>query len=474
MKQIFQNLKDGTTVIEDTPCPATKANNVLIETSCSLVSLGTERMLIEFGKSNLLQKAKSQPEKVKEVLQKIKTDGVVATKNAVLSKLEKPIPLGYCNVGKVLQTDGNELSKGMRVVSNGSHAEIVRVPYNLVACIPDQVSDETASFTVVGAIALQGIRLLNTTLGETVVVIGLGLIGMLSVQILKASGCNVIGTDTDTEKCILAEQFGAIAINLSNNEDPILVVNKLTNNIGVDSVLITASSPSHEIISQSAMICRKRGKIVLIGVVGLNLQRSDFYEKEITFQVSCSYGPGRYDRKFEEEGQDYPIAYVRWTAQRNFTAILKLMENGAIQTEKLITESYLFKDALKVYDKINNKHNLGILLKYQSNKSKKKFEKHVNLKPKKPLINSENLISFIGGGNYASQTLIPAFYNTKVHFDALVTSSGLGSLHIAKKFNFNLASTEINDAFLGKCNSVVIATQHHLHASQVIQALKKK
>ena len=300
MKQVLQNIGNGETSLQDIPCPKIKSGYLLIASKKSLISVGTERMLVDFGKSNLLRKATSQPDKVAEVINKVKTDGISATYDAVKSKLDHPMPLGYCNVGSVIDGSDTGISPGMRVVSNGPHAEVVRVPKNLICPIPTNVDDETASFTIMGAIAMQGIRLINPTIGETVVVTGLGLIGLLSVQILKANGCRVIGIDFDSTKCKLAKSFGAEVVNLSRGEDPIITAAALTQSRGVDAVLITASSSSNSVVHQSAAMCRKRGRIVLIGVVGLDLNRADFYEKELSFQVSCSYGPGRYDEEYED------------------------------------------------------------------------------------------------------------------------------------------------------------------------------
>jgi len=300
MKQIIQSFKTGETILEEVPAPQVKRGCLLIRTSKSLVSLGTERMLVEFGKSNYLQKAKQQPDKVKQVLDKIKTDGLKPTVEAVFNKLGEPIPLGYCNVGEVIAVgegvSGFEV--GDRVASNGAHAEFVCVPKNLVAHIPDNVSDEEAAFTVVGSIGLQGIRLLNPTLGETVVVIGLGLIGLLTAQLLKANGCRVIGSDLDEEKLALAEKWGIIPFN-SGKGDVVKFVEEQTGGVGADGVIITASANTDAIISQAARMSRKRGKIVLVGVIGLNISRAEFYDKELTFQVSCSYGPGRYDDNYD-------------------------------------------------------------------------------------------------------------------------------------------------------------------------------
>ena len=286
MKQIIQSFKTGETILEEVPVPQVKRGCLLIQTTKSLVSLGTERMLVEFGKSNYLQKAKQQPDKVKQVLDKVKTDGLMTTVHSVFNKLDEPIPLGYCNVGKVIAVgegvSGFEV--GDRVASNGPHAEYVCVPKNLVAHIPENVSDEEAAFTVVGSIGLQGIRLLNPTLGETVVVIGLGLIGLLTAQLLKANGCRVIGSDLDEKKLALAEKWGIIPYN-SGMGDVVKFVEEQTGGVGADGVIITASARTDAIISQAARMSRKRGKIILVGVVGLHISRAEFYEKELSFRI---------------------------------------------------------------------------------------------------------------------------------------------------------------------------------------------
>jgi len=295
MKQIIQSFKTGETVLEEVPAPIVARGQVLIQSTYTLVSLGTERMLVEFGKSNLISKARQQPDKVKQVLDKIKTEGLLPTLEAVFNKLGEPLPLGYCNVGRVIAVgDGvTEFQIGDRVASNGQHAEVVSVPKNLVAKVPEQLSDQEAAFTVIGSIGLQGIRLINPTLGETVVVTGLGLIGLITAQLLIANGCRVIGIDFDSAKLELAKKWGVITCN-PKNEDVVKFVESKTEGIGADAVLITASAKSDDIISQAARMSRKRGRIVLVGVIGLNISRADFYEKELSFQVSCSYGPGRY------------------------------------------------------------------------------------------------------------------------------------------------------------------------------------
>src|SRR4051812_10199823 len=327
MRQILQNLKTGATEVVDVPCPAAGPGQVLIRTSRTLVSAGTERMLVDFGKASLIDKARQQPDKVRMVLDKVRTDGLMPTLDAVRNKLDQPLPLGYCNVGVALEVGAGVtgIVPGDRVVSNGHHAEVVRVPKNLCAKIPDGVSDEEAAFTVIGAIGLQGIRLAQPTLGETIVVTGLGLIGLVTVQLLRAHGCRVLGVDFDPEKLALARRFGAEVVDLANGEDPIAAANGFSRGRGIDAVIITASTKSNEPVHQAALMCRKRGRIVLVGVTGLELSRADFFEKELSFQVSCSYGPGRYDPTYEEKGVDYPVGFVRWTEQRNFEAILDML-----------------------------------------------------------------------------------------------------------------------------------------------------
>ena len=368
-KQIIQNLKTGETILEELPAPQVKAGHVLIQTLRSLVSLGTERMLIEFGHANLIQKAMQQPDKVKMVLDKIRSDGLLPTMEAVFNKLGQPLPLGYCNVGKVIGLGNGvtEFQVGDRVASNGPHAEIVCVPKNLCAKISDGVSDDAAAFTVIGAVGLQGVRLLKPVFGETVVVIGLGLIGLIAVQILRANGCRVIGFDYDQTKVDIAGKLGIIAVNPAGGTDQVRFVEEQTGGIGADAVLIAALAKGNEIISQSARMSRKRGRIVLIGVVGLDISRAEFYEKELSFQVSCSYGPGRYDDDYEQKGQDYPIAFVRWTEKRNFEAILSVIESGQLDVESLITKRVPLAEYSSIYESMSGSSSIASLLVYEGN-----------------------------------------------------------------------------------------------------------
>lgn len=480
MKQILQNLSNGETTLVDVPCPKNSKDSLLITSRITLVSAGTERMLVDFGKANLFEKARKQPDKVKMVLDKIKTDGLFSTLDAVKSKLDQPLPLGYCNAGIVLESGVDGFESGDRIVSNGNHAEVVRVPKNLCAKIPDEIDDESASFTVLAAIGLQGIRLIKPTLGETIVVSGLGLIGLLCVQMLRANGCRVIGIDFDSDRCELAHQFGAETVDLSKGEDPIAVAQMFSRGRGVDGVVVAASSQNDEVMHQAAEMCRKRGRIVLVGVVGLNLRRDDFFKKELTFQVSASYGPGRYDPLYEEKGHDYPVGFVRWTEQRNFEAVLDMMVAGTLDVKPLITHRFRIDQACDAYGLLNNPTALGILLEYPEKEDVELRSSvvHLNSCPQPPSqrkrgVGIEPVVGFVGAGNYASRTLIPAFKGTGVVLDTLVTSGGVSGVHHGKKAEFHIAATDLdclwaNDAV----NTVAIVTRHNAHANQVLQALK--
>lgn len=474
MKQVLQDLSSGKTLIVESPSPMMSKKSLKIMTKVSLISAGTERMLVDFGKSSYLEKAKQQPEKVKEVLDKIATDGILPTLDAVKSKLSQPIPLGYSNVGTVeeVSSDVSGFVIGDRVVSNGPHADIVTVKKNLCARIPDNVDDESAAFTIVGSIGLQGVRLAKPSLGESFVVIGAGLIGLLVIQLLRANGCRVLAVDFDEQKLDLASEFGAEICNLSNGSDVISHAASFSRNQGVDGVIITASSKSNEPIKQAAKICRKRGRVILVGVVGLELDRADFYEKEITFQVSCSYGPGRYDSVYEDECNDYPIGYVRWTEQRNFEAFLDLLSKGSINVQPLISARYKFQDASKAYENLlTNKSALGILLDYKSSKESRNATM-VALNSKTFLSKDLPVVGFIGAGNYASRILIPAFKNAGAQLHTIVTANGTNSTLQGKKFGFARASTDAGEVFKDPdLNTLVIATQHNTHAQYAIDGL---
>ena len=474
MKQILQNLRSGETAVADAPTPACMPGSLKIRTTQTLISAGTERMLVEFSKGGLLAKAKAQPDKVKQVLDKIKTDGLVPTLETVFSRLDEPLPLGYCNAGVVLEVGSNvtEFKPGDRVASNGPHAEFVCIPKNLCAKIPDQVTDEQAAFTVLSSIGLQGVRLIAPTLGEKVVVYGLGLIGLVTVQLLRASGCEVMGIDINPDRLKIAEGYGAYGVNAAAGGDPISAASAWTDGKGVDGVLITASTKTDEIMHHSAEMGRKRGRIVLVGVVGLNLRRSEFYEKELTFQVSCSYGPGRYDETYEQGGHDYPTGFVRWTEQRNFGAILGALRARQLVVDDLISHRYTLQEAPHAYEKLSaDSSALGIMLGYP-----------IDVEPQQTVAIGDAAIApinhpvlaVIGAGNYSKMSLMPALAKTNARVKYIsARTNGAAASHLATRFGIEKATTDL-DAVLtdDEVSAVLISTNHNSHARLACDALK--
>ena len=484
MKQILQNLNDGQTVLTEVPCPRAGRGQLLIRTTRTLVSAGTERMLVDFGKAGFIDKARQQPDKVRMVLDKVRTDGLMPTIEAVRNKLDQPLPMGYCNVGEVVEVGPGVtgFAVGDRVASNGKHAEMVAVPMNLCAKVPDTVADEAAAFTVLGAIALQGIRLAQPTLGETVVVTGLGLIGLVTVQLLKAQGCRVLGLDFDAEKLALARSFGAEVVDLKSGADPVAAAIDYSRGRGVDAVIVTASTRSNEPVHQAAQMSRKRGRIVLVGVVGLELSRADFFEKELTFQVSCSYGPGRYDPNYEDKGQDYPLGFVRWTEQRNFEAVLDMMAERRLDIAPLVSHRFDIAQAPDAYAVVGGSEpSLGILLKFAG-----ATPRDAAAAPATALSRTVALpvstgagpasgaarVSVIGAGNYAGVVLIPAFKAAGARLMRIASAGGASSVHLGRKFGFAEATTD-TAALLADPNvdAVVVSTRHDTHADYVVRTL---
>ncbi len=474
MKQILQYLSNGRIAILEALVPNISAGDLLLHTQTTLISPGTERMLVGFGKASYLEKARQQPEKVNMVLSKIKTDGLFATLDAVSSKLAQPLPLGYCHVGVVADV-GSEVEGfklGDRVISNGPHADVVKVGSQLCAHIPDNVDDESAAFTVLASIGLQGIRLAQPTLGEAFVVTGVGLIGLLTVQLLRAHGCRVLAIDFDEPKLVLARRFGAETCNPSLGEDPVAAGMAFSRGRGVDAVIITASTQSNDPVMQAARMSRMRGRIVLVGVVGLELNRADFYEKELTFQVSCSYGPGRYAPEYEQQGLDYPIGFVRWTAQRNFEAVLDMMACNQLDVKPLITHRYAFEEAALAYQTLtDDRAALGIVLHYTSDVAPRDvtviaLRTEVHFDPSRPVL------GFVGAGNYASRILIPAFKAVGAQCHTIVTSGGMNGVIHGKKAGFINASTDFKALLENlEINTVVIVTRHNTHAELVAASL---
>jgi predicted dehydrogenase/threonine dehydrogenase-like Zn-dependent dehydrogenase len=477
MQQVAQNLETGEILLENVAVPEVAAGHLLIQTSCSLISSGTERSIVDSGRASLLAKVRQHPEKIKKALDRVRTDGLAATIQAVKAQTEGLVPLGYCNVGRVLAVGRgvSAFAPGDRVVSNGHHAEVVMVPQHLAARIPDGVSDEAASFAVVAAIGLQGIRLIGPTLGERVAVFGLGLIGLLAVQILRAHGANVIGFDYDSGRVALAGRYGVQSEDLSLGVDPVAAAMAFTQEIGVDGVLVTAATQSDELMHQAAQMSRHRGRIVLTGVAGLNLQRADFYEKELSFQVSCSYGPGRYDPSYEQQGHDYPLAFVRWTEQRNFEAVLDLMRQKRLSSDELISLRAPLAEIRTAYDAVAAKKAVGVVLTYPQpatpTDSQSLTNRTVRLCAAEPRPGAA-VCAMVGAGSFAQQKILPALVKAGARIKWVVTSQGFSGTVAARKFGIEQSTTDYNATLEDpEVDTVVIATRHDSHARLLIQAL---
>jgi predicted dehydrogenase len=446
---LLQSLDTGRSALADTPVPRALGPSLLVETRATVVSAGTERMLIEFGRASMIEKVRQQPDKVRQVLDKARVDGIGPTIDAVRSKLAVPLALGYCQAGVVVEagTSQSPFAAGDRVVTNGCHAEYVTVPYTLAARIPDGVPFENAAFTPLAAIGLQGVRMAAPTLGETVVVYGLGLIGLLTVQLLRANGCRVIGIDTSAPRLALAERFGAVALD-GKAGDVAAKVRALTGGVGADAVLLTLSADSDEPMHNAAEMSRKRGRIVLVGVTGLTLRRDDFYKKELSFSVSCSYGPGRYDPAYEEAAQDYPIAFVRWTEQRNF-------------------------DAPGAYDLItSDTPSLGVVLQY-ADRGGAPVTPAQRVRAVGPVgAASAFSVGVIGAGNFGVRTLIPAIKAAGARLRTVASGKGTSAAITAKQLGFEQAATD-PDAIMqdAAIDTVVVLTRHDSHARYAIRAL---
>ena len=470
MRLLMQDLRSGETAVAVAPTPTLSRNVVLTRTQATLISAGTERMLVEFGKASFIGKARSQPDKVKQVLDKLRTDGVLPTMEAVFTKLDEPLPLGYCNAGVVEEVGSGvtTFQPGDRIASNAPHAEFAAVPLNLCAKIPDNVSDEQASFTVLGSIALQGVRLVRPELGERVVVVGLGLIGLVTVQLLRASGCDVLGVDLHPGRLAMAEKLGARIV--APGGDAVASASAWTQGKGVDAVIITASAKNDAIVHEAATMCRKRGRIVLVGVVGLNLRRADFYEKELTFQVSCSYGPGRYDESYEQGGRDYPYGFVRWTEQRNFEAVLAMLSSGRLVVDELITHRFALDRAPEAYEKVSGDPDaLGIILQYPKDAV---VTRRLTLSPRKSS-RSKASVAVVGAGGFAKSILVPAIAKTPARLRAICDAKGGAASYLGGKYGAEQAVSELRSVLDdGETNTVMIATGHDSHAHLVTKALE--
>ncbi|MEJ7810339.1 MAG: bi-domain-containing oxidoreductase [Gemmatimonadaceae bacterium] len=486
MIQLLQSLSDGSTRLVNAPVPAASGAALVVESRCSVVSAGTERMLVDFGRANMLEKARRQPDKVRQVLDKVRTDGLTPTLEAVRAKLDSPIPLGYCNAGIVAETGPRveRFAPGDRVVTNGPHAEYVRVAQTLAARIPDGVTFEAAAFTPLAAIGLQGLRLAKPTLGETVVVYGLGLIGLLTVQLARAAGCTVIGIDRAADRVARAEAMGASGVGARDGADVARAAVDAMGGDGADIVLLTLATDSDEPIRAAAAMARKRGRIVLIGVAGLALRRDDFYRKELSFQVSCSYGPGRHDPVHEEQGIDYPAPFVRWTEGRNFSAVLGLMADGRLDPLPLITHRFAIEQAARAYDVVSgDAPSLGIVLEYAPKVvggaatgrtvQLAAAASRADRSPAPPgAAQRSAVVGWIGAGNFASRVLIPAFAKAGARLETLASSGGVSAAVVGGASGFRRATTEaasmLSDSAI---DTVVVTTRHDSHAEWTVKAL---
>jgi predicted dehydrogenase len=473
LHQVIQNTRNGKLSVKEIPDPIVKPGQVLIANGFSVISAGTERTAIELAKKSLLGKARERPDQVRRVLEKLKNEGILHTISQVREKLDEPMTMGYSSAGAVLGCGEGvqEFKPGDRVASNGPHAGVVCVPKHLCVKVPEGVELDSAAFTVLGAIALQGVRLANLGLGETAFVIGLGLIGQLSVALLKAQGCRVFATDLDTDKCRIAVQMGAEE---AKSDFGTKELNDLTRGLGVDAVIITASTKSNEPIELAAESVRKRGRVIAVGDVSLNLPRRPFYFKEAEFVVSCSYGPGRYDAEYEERGHDYPFAYVRWTEQRNMEAVLELMAAGKLDVSPLISHRFKIENAETAYELIEKGKEpyLGILLEY--NGSEVSSLKRVELRAPSQTSGEGIGVGVLGAGNFARLVLLPAVRKIgKVKLRALCSAGGLSAVQSGEKLGFEIATSDegevYNDPAVG---AVFILTRHDQHARQVIKALQ--
>ena len=473
MKQLFQDLRDGSLHLEELPCPAASKGRVVVQGLHSLISAGTERMLLDFGRGSWLQKIRSQPDKVRQVRQKIASDGLLTTLKAVRRKLADPLPLGYSHVGivRAVGEGVSGLEVGDLVLSNGPHSEVVSVPKHLCVKVPDSVAADEAVFGIVGAIGLQGIRLAAPTLGERVAVIGLGLIGQLTVQLLLAQGCQVLAIDLDPGKVALAESLGATGFAVPAGGDPLEAARAFSAGRGVDAVILAAATSSNAPLLQACEMCRPRGRIVLVGVVAIHAPRDLFYKKELSFQVSCSYGPGRYDPAYEEGGQDYPLAHVRWTEQRNIQAVLEQMARGRVRCAPLRSLRFPFACAAEAYDALlGSRDSYGILLDYPAEVA---VERTVVSSAPSAVTGSPG-IALIGAGQYTLSTLLPALEKTPPHRrETVVSRQGASAGMAARRFRFQRASTDL-EAVLGDpgVDAVILTTRHDTHADLVVRALE--
>lgn len=480
MKQVLQSYRTGDITVTDVPAPsAPEPGGVLVRTTASLVSAGTERMAMELGKKSLVGKARARPDLVAKVLQKLARDGVVATARTVFAKLDVPNPLGYSSTGIVLDADDAPYAQGERVACAGAkvanHAEVNAVPRNLCARVPAALSDEEASFVTVGTIALHGVRTAQVQLGERVAVIGLGLIGMLAMQLLRAQGCKVLGIDLDPTKLKLATELGCDLV-AAPGQAAIDAIAAMTGGRGADAVVICAATSSNDPVDLAGELSRDRAKVVAVGAVGMTLPRRPYYDKELVFLQSRSYGPGRYDPSYEERGVDYPIGLVRWTEQRNMESFLEAVASGAVNVKRLISHRFPIERAEEAYQLISGVTGepfLGVVLTYGGQTAGAKTV-DVRAPPSDAAARERAGIAFVGAGGFATGVLVPAFAKaTGARLVSIASGRGVTARHLAEKFQFTRATSDLAEQLKDPLvDAVVLVTRHNLHAPQAIAALE--
>lgn len=483
MKQIVQNFKTGEMRLEDIPSPVIKGNGILVRSFYSLISAGTEKMIIDLAKKSYLGKAQERPDLVKQVINKVKNEGLINTYKSVMNKIETPIPLGYSCVGQVVEVSSkiDDVKVGDFVACAGAgyanHAEINYVPQNLFVKIRNVEKLQELAFTTLGSIAMQGIRQAEVAFGEYVAVVGLGLLGQITAQILKAAGCRVIGFEFDPLKIDLAMKNGMDAGVVLGKEEPVKKVNDFTDGYGVDKIVITASTKENAPVELAADIARDRATVVMVGVTGMDLPRKPYYDKELNFKFSRSYGPGRYDYQYEEKGNDYPIGYIRWTERRNMQEFVRLVEEGLVNIEPLITHVFTFEKALEAYSMITDNPNkerfIGVLLKYDADKN---IESKVAItNSKKNMENSPIKVGLIGAGNFTQSVLMPEFSKiSDIDLVGVASAQGMHAKNIADKYGFKYAAGNYKEILDDKnVNLAVITSTHNLHYTMVEESILK-
>jgi len=478
--QVIQYQKTGEISVDELPAPKLRPGSVLVRNVFSLISAGTERTSVETAQASMVQKARLRPDLVRQVLDNVQREGLVATYKKVQDRLDNFKELGYSCAGVVLESAVDDIKVGDRVACAGvgyaSHAEIVSVPRNLVVKIPDEVGFDEAAFTTVCAIAMQGVRQADVRVGEQVAVIGLGLIGLITVQLLKASGCRVIGLDVVSRNFDLAQALGCDQCAISNHE-AVAAVQSFTRGYGADAVVITAATISNEPVELAIQCARKRGTVVAVGAVGMNIPRSPFYEKEINFRMSCSYGPGRYDPEYEERGNDYPLGFVRWTENRNMEAVLDMLAQRKLNVTALITHRIPVTESLRAYDIITGKVEesyLGILIQYSAAEEQIATSRRVELRSVgRTASGRKAVLGFIGAGNFTQSMLLPPLMKLAPRMRGLATGKPVNAKNTAKKYNFEFCATDASEIINDKdVNLVFVTSRHDSHARYVSEALR--